>query len=268
MQGFASQALETLDNTVRDIRIIGVPDIPLIETGDDLATILGDALATADLHPQNGDVLVVTSKIVSKAQGRWTDINTIKPDAEAERVARLTGKDPREVALVLSESARISRLKMGVLITTHKLGFTSANAGMDHSNTRPGDEWRLLLPVDPDGTAHQLRAALMERFDVTLSIVISDSHGRPFRMGTVGVGIGSAGLPALWDLRGEPDLFGVPLEVTDVGFADELAAAAGMVMGQAADRVPAALIRGLDYPVDEDSTAADLVRPPEMDLYQ
>lgn len=250
------------------IQLIGLSGIPLIDTGDDLATILAQSIRDAGQSLQNGDVLVVTSKIVSKSEGRWVDLNTVIPDPEALRVADECGKDPREVALILSESTAISRIRKGLLITRHRLGFISANAGMDHSNARAGGEWRLLLPLEPDASAHVLRDRLCADFGVTVALVISDSHGRPFRMGTVGVAVGSAGLPALWDLRGKPDLFGTALQVTEVGFADEIAAAAGLVLGQANEAIPAVLIRGLQYPFDEQSSAANLVRPSEMDLYR
>jgi len=150
----------------------------------------------------------------------------------------------------------------------HKLGFVCANAGIDHSNTRPGGEWRLLLPIDPDRSAAALRERLGELFGVEVGVVISDSHGRPFRMGTLGVAIGAAGVPALWDLRGRPDLFGVALRVTDVGFADELAAAAGLVLGQADEAIPVVIARGLSYPAEPPQTAANLVRPRDLDLYR
>jgi coenzyme F420-0:L-glutamate ligase/coenzyme F420-1:gamma-L-glutamate ligase len=250
-----------------DVRLIGLKGIPLVQTGDDLAALIAEAIDIQGEALEDGDVLVVTSKVVSKAEGRWADLETIEPDEEARRVAAECGKDPREVALILGESKGISRMRKGVLITQHKLGFVSANAGIDHSNARPGGQWRLLLPEDPDGSAAALRARLGELTGATIAVVLSDSHGRPFRMGTVGVGIGAAGLPALRDLRGEPDLFGTALEVTEVGFADELAAAAGLVFGQAAEGIPAVIIRGLRYLVDESAAAADLVRPESLDLY-
>lgn len=254
--------------TAQEVRLIGIPGIPLVETGADLAALLGDAIRAAGLALQNGDVVVVTSKIVSKAEGRWVDITTVEPNAEARRVAGVTGKDPRDVMLVLQEAQHISRMANNVLITRHKLGFVSANSGIDHSNTRPGDKWRLLLPLDPDGTARALREAMQIDFSAAVGVVISDSHGRPFRLGTVGTAIGAAGIPALWDLRGQPDLFGTKLHATDVGFADEIAAAAGLVLGQAAEGVPAVIVRGLEYPVRDDARAADLIRPEKLDLYR
>lgn len=253
---------------MRQIQVIGIEGIPLIDTGDDLAGIIMDAALAQGAALRDGDVVVVTSKIVSKAEGRWVDIETIIPDAEAVRVAETCDKDPREVSLILSESTRISRVRKGVLIVRHRHGFVCANAGMDHSNTRPGESWRLLLPENPDRSARQIRSAIHERLGVKVGVILSDSHGRPFRMGTVGVAVGAAGLPALWDLRGRPDLFGTKLRVTEVGFADELAAAAGLVLGQAAECIPVVIIRGVDYPIDEESSAEKLVRPAELDLYQ
>lgn len=253
---------------MRRVELIGVPGVPLIDTGDDLASILEDAIRAANLALETGDVAVITSKIVSKAEGRWVDLDTVVPDDEAVRVASECGKDPREVAVILSESTRVSRLRQGLLITEHRLGFIAANAGIDHSNTRPGGQWRLLLPQDPDASARKLRQRLEDAFQVKVGVIITDSHGRPFRMGTVGVAVGSAGLPALWDLRGKPDLFGSLLQVTEVGFADEIAAAAGLVLGQADEAIPVVIVRGLTYPVDEQSRAANLIRPREMNLYQ
>jgi coenzyme F420-0:L-glutamate ligase/coenzyme F420-1:gamma-L-glutamate ligase len=253
---------------MNSVQLIPVPGIPLIETGDDLAGLIGAALEGAGLSLEGGDVVVITSKIVSKAEGRWVDLDTIIPDDEARKVATQCGKDPREVAVILGESSRISRLREGVLIAEHRLGFVCANAGIDHSNARPGEGWRLLLPQDPDRSAALLRQGLTNRFQATVAVVISDSHGRPFRLGTVGVAVGAAGLPALRDLRGQPDLFGTKLRVTEVGFADELAAAAGLVMGQGAEAVPVVIVRGLSYPIDEQARAADLNRPSELDLYR
>lgn len=252
---------------MQHVELIGIPGIPLIQTGDDLAVLIIAALQSHDLALGDGDVLVLTSKIVSKAEGRWVDLTTIEPDDEATRVAAQCGKDPREVAIILSEAESISRIRQGVLIVRHRLGFVCANGGMDHSNTRPGAQWRLLLPVDPDRTASAIRQCLEQHYHITLGLIISDSHGRPFRMGTVGVAIGAAGLPALWNLRGQPDLFGTALQVTEVGFADELAAAAGLVLGQSNEGIPAVIIRGLSFPADDVARAADLIRSRHLDLY-
>jgi coenzyme F420-0:L-glutamate ligase/coenzyme F420-1:gamma-L-glutamate ligase len=250
------------------VELIGVPGIPLIETGDDLASILVEAIRRASLTVMAGDVVVVTSKVVAKAEGRWVNLDDVEPDEEARRIAGECQKDPREVMIILSESEGVSRIRPGVLIVAHHQGWVCANAGMDHSNTRSEGHWRLLLPAYPDESARQIRARLMEAFGVRMGVIITDSHGRPFRLGTVGIAIGAAGLPALWNLRGTPDLFDTKLQVTEVGFADEIAAAAGLVLGQAAEGIPVVIVRGLDYPIAEGANAQDLVRPRELDLYR
>jgi coenzyme F420-0:L-glutamate ligase/coenzyme F420-1:gamma-L-glutamate ligase len=184
-------------------------------------------------------------------------------------IARETNKDPRLVELILQESQSVSRIAPGVLVVRHRLGFTSANAGIDRSNVEQAgaEETVLLLPLDPDASAAHIRQAIWERTGVEVGVVICDSHGRPFRLGTVGVAIGVAGIPALWDRRGDPDLYGYRLQHSDVGVADEIAAAAGLLMGQGAEGLPAVLLRGLDLP-DADGKAADLIRPWEKDLYR
>jgi coenzyme F420-0:L-glutamate ligase/coenzyme F420-1:gamma-L-glutamate ligase len=193
----------------------------------------------------------------------------VEPSVKAQEVAVQADKDPRLVELVLQESAEISRLKPGVLVTRHRLGFTSANAGIDRSNVGhdEAEETVLLLPVDPDASAQALKARIQQAFNVTVGVVITDSHGRPFRLGTVGVAIGVAGIPALWDRRGEPDRDGHILQYTDVGVADEIAAAAGLVMGQGSEGRPVVLVRGLNLPL-QNGRASDLIRPKEIDLYR
>lgn len=217
----------------------------------------------------DGDVLAIAQKIVSKAEGRLVRLAEVRPSDRAIEVAAKTDKDPRVVELILQESDEISRLRQGVLIVRHRLGFTSANAGIDRSNVAQSDdeETVLLLPIDPDRSAGQLREVIHTTVGVQIGVVITDSHGRPFRMGTVGVAIGVAGIPALWDRRGEPDLYGYQLQHTDIGVADEIAAAVGLLMGQAAEGMPVVLVRGLNLPVFE-GKATDLVRPKEMDLYR
>ncbi len=250
------------------VQLIGIPGVPLVETGNNLADLIKQALQASAITLQDADVLVVTSKIVSKAEGRWVNLVSVTPDERAKQVAAQCAKDPREVAVILSESSQISRMRPGLLIVRHRLGFICANAGIDHSNTRPGGEWRLLLPENPDASACQIREEIARWSGKQMAVVISDSHGRAFRQGTVGVAIGSGGLPALRDLRGRPDLFGNILQVTEVGFADEIAAAAGLILGQADEGIPLVIVRGLTYPVDQESSAANLVRPPALDLYQ
>ena len=247
------------------LSLTGLPGIPLVQAGDDMARLIVDGLARARLVLEAGDILVVTSKLVSKTEGRFVDLRTVQPSSKAEEVAQITHKDPRLVELILRESTAISRMGHDVLIVRHRLGFTLANAGIDQSNVGR-DDTALLLPEDPDRSACQLRDALHALTGVAPGVVISDSHGRPFRIGTVGVAIGLAGFPAVWDMRGQPDLFNRTLHVTVTGLGDELAAAAGLLSGQGAEGLPVVLIRGMRVPSGEGS-AADLVRPRALDLY-
>ena len=243
--------------------------IKLVEPGDDLGSIAVAALRENGLVPKDGDVLVVAQKIVSKAEGRYVDVSTVQPSERAIALAAEVDKDPRFVEVVLSESKRVVRHRPGLLIVEHRLGFVMANAGIDHSNVGVQDtvERVLLLPVDPDGSAHALRQHLLEILGVGIGVIITDSFGRPWRKGTVGVALGAAGLPAFVDLRGHPDLFGRELLVTETGFADEIAAAAGLLMGQADEAVPMVLVRGLRWSAP-DLPAAALVRPAEHDLFR
>jgi len=250
------------------LTLMSVPGLPIVQPGDDLSQLMLTALHNAAIRLQDNDVLVITSKIVSKAEGRFLDLRTVTPSARAIEVGAQTGKDPRLVEVIFAESTDISRMRMGVLIVRHKLGFTSANAGIDHSNVGPnGEDWVLLLPVDPDASAQRIRAAIQVATGASVGIVVSDTHGRPFRFGNTGVAVGVAGLPALLDLRGRPDLFGRVLQATDIALADEIAAAADLLSGQAAEGLPVTLVRGLRFPPLE-GKATDLVRPPEMDLYR
>jgi coenzyme F420-0:L-glutamate ligase/coenzyme F420-1:gamma-L-glutamate ligase len=243
-----------------------LPGLPLIQAGDDLAALIQQA-AQAYRPLQAGDVLVVSSKIVSKAEGRRVALADVTPGAEALHYAQVTGKDPRLVELVLRESLSVSRAGRGVLVTQHRLGFVSANAGIDQSNVENGDEAALLLPHDPDASAEALRAALSQRAGVPLAVVISDTHGRPFRLGNVGVALGVAGLLALVDMRGQRDLFGRELKITQQGYADLLASAAHLLCGEAAEGRPVIVLRGLALPQGE-GRASDLYRAPEHDMYR
>jgi coenzyme F420-0:L-glutamate ligase / coenzyme F420-1:gamma-L-glutamate ligase len=243
--------------------------IKLVEPGDDLGAITVAALAENGLVPQDGDVLVVAQKIVSKAEGRYVDVAAVEPSEQAIELARQLDKDPRFVEIVLSESKRVVRHRPNLLIVEHRLVFVMANAGIDHSNVpkEDGVERVLLLPRDPEGSARVLRDHLTGVFRTSIAVIISDSFGRAWRKGTVGVALGAAGLPALIDLRGQPDLFGRELQVTETGFADEIAAAAGLLMGQAAEAVPMVLLRGLCWSAP-DLPAAALIRPAEHDLFR
>ncbi|MDX2076127.1 MAG: coenzyme F420-0:L-glutamate ligase [bacterium] len=248
------------------LMIKAIAGIPLIQPNDDLAHIIVGACLAMNEPLQTGDVLVISSKIISKSENRFVDLREVTPSDEAITLATETRKDPRIVELVLSESKKISRKSVGVLVTQHNLGFISANAGIDQSNV--GDENKvLLLPQNPDSSAQALRTRLADLTGATMSIVISDTHGRPFRMGNVGVAIGVAGLPALVDLRGTHDLFGRELKITVQGYADLIASAAHLVCGEGGEGLPVILIRGLDFTVTETSHASDLYRPPEQDLY-
>lgn len=251
------------------LELVPLQGLPLIKAGDDLANLIASALKLNGVTPRAGDVLVVAQKIVSKAEGRVVDLATIEPSARALALAADIDKDPRLVEVILSESVRVVRARRGVLIVEHRLGFVMANAGVDQSNVAPADRSRrvLLLPENPDRSAQMLRRGLAAATEIDIGVVINDSFGRPWRQGTAGVAIGVAGLPALVDLRGRPDLFGRKLEVSVVGFADEIAAAASLLMGQADEALPAVLIRGLRWSAPE-STAASIVRPANEDLFR
>jgi coenzyme F420-0:L-glutamate ligase/coenzyme F420-1:gamma-L-glutamate ligase len=253
------------------LELVALPGIPIVQPGDDLGDLMGDAFERGGFRPQPGDVLVVTSKVVSRAEDRFVDLGTVEPSAEAHELARRTQKDPRLIELILAESSSVSRVATGVIVVRHRLGFVSANAGIDESNARPTSDgkgpWVLLLPRDPDASARAIRSALRLRFGSDVGVVLSDSHGRPFRLGTVGVAIGISGLPPLWDHRGGRDLHGRELSATVTGFADQVAAAADLVAGQAAEGRAAVLVRGLSYDVREDARIDGLIRPPEQDLF-
>jgi coenzyme F420-0:L-glutamate ligase/coenzyme F420-1:gamma-L-glutamate ligase len=251
------------------VQLVALPGLPAIRPGDDLAEILGEALQAVDLLPQPRDVLVITHKIVSKAEGRYVRLAGVDPSSYARELAKLTGKDPALVEVILSESRDVLRCRPGLIITEHRLGLVMANAGVDRSNL-PDDERGprvLLLPKDPDATAEELASALERRFTMPLAVVITDSVGRAWRNGVVGLALGAAGLPALLDLRGRRDLDGRSLEVTQVGLADEIASAAQLLMGEADEGRPAVLVRGLTWQ-GEPLPAAALLREPQADLFR
>jgi coenzyme F420-0:L-glutamate ligase/coenzyme F420-1:gamma-L-glutamate ligase len=214
------------------LTITALTGVPLVKAGDDLAAIALAAYAATGLAPEDGDVLVVAQKIVSKAEDRTVDVSTVEPSPQAVALAAEVQKDPRLVEVILSESRRIVRHRPNLMIAEHRRGWVMANAGIDHSNVAPSDgvDRVLLLPVDPDASAEALRQHLVDTTGKRIAIIISDSFGRPFRRGTVGIALGAAGLPAVIDWRGHPDLFGRKLEVTETGFADEIAAAASLVI--------------------------------------
>ena len=251
------------------ISLIPLPGLPLVQPGDDLAALIAHSLAAAGLLLADEDILVVTQKIVSKAENRFVDLKTVQPSPQAVELAAHTQKDPRLVEVILWDTAEVVRARPGVLIVQHRLGFISANAGVDRSNVaEPGRDVVLRLPADPDESARRLRAGLRELTGAAPALLIADSHGRPWREGTVGVAIGVAGLVPVQDLRGQPDLFGYQLQYTTVGFADQIVAAASLMMGQASEGRPVVLVRGLAYTRDEDASTGQILRLREMDLFR
>jgi coenzyme F420-0:L-glutamate ligase/coenzyme F420-1:gamma-L-glutamate ligase len=254
------------------LEVIAVPGIPLVGPGADVPAIVWSAIRSSGMTLVDRDVLVVTSKVLSRAEGRFVELPTIDPSKRAVELAKQVDKDPRVVELILRESTDVSRKARGVLVVRHKLGFIVANAGVDASNAVPPDAppesgpWALLLPRAPDESAAAIRARLEAESRVRIGVVVSDSFGRPFRIGTVGTAIGMSGLPPLWDRRGEADLFGRPLEQTITALGDQVAAAADLVAGQAAEGRPVVLVRGLRFdPTDQGASA--LLRPRGEDLY-
>lgn len=248
-----------------------VPNVPLIQAGDDLTHIIVSKCAEARIQIAEGDIFVLAQKIVSKAEGRLIHLSEVEPSTEAKRLSLETGKDARFVELVLRESSSVLRSRPGLMITEHRLGFVCANAGIDHSNVAGNwgapDDWVLLLPEDPDGSAAAIQQRLQAEYNVRLGVMVIDSHGRAWRMGTVGTAIGVANVPGLEDLRGKPDLFGYHLRITQIAAADELAAAASLVMGQADEGTPLVHVRGFPYPLRK-SGMAELIRNKKLDLFR
>lgn len=252
--------------------------IPIIRRGDNLPDIVVNALHENTISLEDNDILVLAQKIVSKAEGRAVHLATVTPSQRAIELAETTEKDARLVELILQESNEVLRIRTGTIIVEHKLGFVCANAGIDHSNVssplaegeraeNAGEEWVLLLPADPDRSAETIRQEIQSATGKRIGVLIIDSHGRAWRNGTVGVAIGIAGMPGLQDLRGEQDLFGSVLRITQVGVADELAAAASLLMGQAAEGTPVVHVRGFPYPL-RDGTLQELLRHREQDLFR
>ncbi|MCJ7569896.1 MAG: coenzyme F420-0:L-glutamate ligase [Anaerolineales bacterium] len=255
--------------TKQQLTFTALQGIPLVQPGDDLTAIILAGLQTEAISLHDGDVIVVGQKIVSKAERRYVDLNRVSPSPEAMGLSKETGKDPRLVELILRESAEVLRKRDGLIIVEHKLGFVCANAGIDRSNVENEEdgEWVLLLPEDPDRSARELRDGFRTTYGVEIGVLINDSHGRSWRMGTVGVCIGVAGFPALVDLRGQRDLFGYTLRNTVIGLADEIAAGASALMGQTDERQPVIHVRGLPYPLREGSLS-EILREKELDLFR
>lgn len=250
------------------LQLIPVSNLPLIQPGDDLAGLIFGSIQQAGLTLTSDDILVVAQKIVSKAENRFVRLAEVTPSAQALELAQITGKPAAHVEVILWDTAEIIRVRQELLIVEHKLGFISANAGIDHSNVSGEAGVLLRLPADPDASARAIRQHLRELSGAQPPVLIIDSHGRPWRYGTVGVTIGLSGLAPVQDLRGVPDLFDQPLLHTDVGFADQIAAAASLLMGQAAEGCPVVIVRGLPFTLDEQAKAADVLRPKEMDVFR
>jgi coenzyme F420-0:L-glutamate ligase/coenzyme F420-1:gamma-L-glutamate ligase len=256
-----------------ELSLIALQGLPLVRPDDDLGAMIAAALARQSIAMVDGDVVVVAQKVVSKAENRYVDLADAHPSARALELAAATEKDPRLVEVILSESARVVRHRPGLIIAEHRLGYVMANAGVDQSNIEPapgargGDERVLLLPRDPDAAAEALRADLAARSGCKLAVIVNDSFGRAWRRGIVGVALGAAGLPSLLDMRGRADLFGRELKVTQTGFADEIAAAASLLMGQGHEGLPVVLVRGLRWSAPP-APAAALIRAPLEDLFR
>jgi coenzyme F420-0:L-glutamate ligase/coenzyme F420-1:gamma-L-glutamate ligase len=256
--------------TAASVEIFAVPGLPMVQAGDDLVSLVHGAMRAAGQELRDRDVVVFAQKVVSKSEGRRVDMADVRPSSRALEIAATVRKDPRLVELVLQESRRVVRQIPDVLIVEHRLGLVMANAGIDQSNVADpgGPEYALLLPLDPDASAERLRAGFARVSGADVGVVINDSFGRPWRQGTVGVAIGCAGLPALVDLRGTPDLFGRTLKVTVIAYADELAAAASLLMGQATEGRPVVVVRGLPPTGAPASAARSVVRDAREDLFQ
>ena len=244
---------------MRRVELLGVEGVPEVQPGDDLARLIAEHTTLLD-----GDVIVVAQKVVSKSEGRLVELDSVTATEEAQRIAPrlIAAPDPRMVQVVLDESVRVLRSDRVLITQTHH-GFVSANSGVDHSNVGAGK--LALLPVDPDASAERLREGLAQRTGAKVGVIVSDTFGRPWRLGIVNVALGVAGLPALIDLRGTTDDAGEPLHATVQAVADEIAASAGLVMGKTG-RTPAVIVRGLA--LDGSGSGRDLIRPADEDLFR
>ena len=251
------------------VTLTGLPNFPRVEPGDDIAAMIVKSINKSGIVPAPNDLFVIAQKIVSKAEGRYVDLATIAPSQRAQDLANATHKDPRLVEAILQESTEVVRHREGVIIVAHRLGFVMANAGIDRSNVDApsGSERVLLLPENPDAACIALKTQLDAAFGVEVGVVINDSFGRPWRNGVVGVALGAAGIPALQDMVGKPDLHGRPMQVTEIAVADQIAAAASLVMGEADEGIPVVHIRGLSL-APPHSPAAALVRPKAEDMFR
>jgi coenzyme F420-0:L-glutamate ligase/coenzyme F420-1:gamma-L-glutamate ligase len=247
-----------------ELEAIAIRGIPIVREGDDLVKIISTALRNKEIELKDGDIIVITEKIVSKAEGRIVELEEVRPSGRAEELAKATGKDPRIVELILRESKDLLGIGENFIIVETKQGFVCANAGIDQSNIEEGKA--KLLPEDPDKSAERIRKGLEEMSGRRLGVVIADSWGRPFRCGSIGVAIGASGIRALWDRRGEKDIYGRELQVTRVAVGDCLASMASLLLGEARERVPCVVIRGLDFMGE--GKAGELLREKEKDIFR
>jgi coenzyme F420-0:L-glutamate ligase/coenzyme F420-1:gamma-L-glutamate ligase len=242
--------------------------MPLIQPGQDVSDEIINAIASESILVDDGDVIAIAQKIVSKSENRYLDISSLSPSEEAKTLSKQIDKDPKFIQAILNESKKVVRYRMGVLIVEHKLGFIHANAGIDRSNIDQEQDIVLLLPEDPDESAKEISQSLSQFFKKNVSVIITDTMGRPFRNGIVGFTIGSHNIECILDERGQKDLYGNELKVTQIGIADELAAAASLLMGQAAQKKPVVIIKGYKFKQNNLSDSQLLIRGEEEDLFR
>lgn len=258
-------------STAEPLLLTALQRIPIVKPGDSVSSLIIDSCKSSDLHLEENDILVVAQKIISKSENRFYKLSDVIPSEEAFSVAEITDKDPHLVQLILDESDHVLRMRPGLIIVQHRLGFVCANAGIDHSNVQGLDsdsvDWVLLLPEDPDESARLIKEEIAEKLGINVGILIIDSHGRAWRNGAVGMTIGLAGVPGVVDLRGETDLFGYQLRTSTISAADELAAAASLMMGQTSEGTPVVHVRGFPYDLRE-SSLSELIRPIQKDLFR
>ncbi len=265
-----SQSTISVPEPIQRVNLTALPNIPLVQPGDDIGRIIIEGLSHADIQLADNDILVIAHKIISKAEGQLISLNDITPSQHANELAQLTGKDAQLIQVILDESVSVERVRKGVIVTEQRGGWVVANSAVDQSNVESGEGEQsvLLLPEDPDASACDLRKQLYDKTGAKVAIIINDTHGRPFRMGAVGVAIGVAGIMPLVDLRGAEDLFGYTMRTTEVATADEIASAASMLQGQTAQGTPVIHIRGLSFLAADAHTARDLQRPKQMDMFR
>ena len=252
-----------------DIKIIGIENIPLIEEGDEIAALIADAMNKENVDIEDGDIFVIAETIISKAEGNKINLKTIKPTQEAFDIAEKTGKDPHVVEAILQESAEILKVGPDFIISETKHGFVCANAGIDESNVE--DDMATPIPEDPDKSASHIMKEIKTLSGKEVVVIISDTQGRAFREGAIGTAIGISGMDAIWNRKGEKDLYGRELQTTSIAVADELASAASILMGQADEGIPVVVIKGVSYVKElknNNSTVKDLIRPKKYDVFR